>query len=85
MAEHPASGATGNVPEGEVVPAAAEEIHLPGPSYLPVMVAAGVTVALVGVVISFVLVVIGGVLAVVSVLRWTRETREEMAELPLEH
>jgi uncharacterized membrane protein YidH (DUF202 family) len=32
-----------------------------------------------------VLVVIGVAIAVVAVVRWIRQTREEMAELPLEH
>jgi uncharacterized membrane protein YidH (DUF202 family) len=39
----------------------------------------------VGIVIAWFLVVIGLVIALVAVVRWIRETREEMAELPLEH
>jgi Cytochrome c oxidase subunit IV len=62
-----------------------EAVHLPGPSYLPVLTAAGVTLALVGVVINWVLVVIGGAIAVVAIVRWVREVREEISELPLEH
>ena len=34
------------------VPQAGEPIHLPDPSYLPVIVSLGVTIALVGVVMS---------------------------------
>jgi hypothetical protein len=62
-----------------------EAVHLPGPSYLPVLTAAGVTLAIVGIVITWVLVVIGAVIALVAVLRWVREVREEISELPLEH
>jgi hypothetical protein len=64
---------------------AGEPIHLPGPSYLPVITAFGATVAIVGVVISWILVGIGVVIAVIAIVRWIRETRDEMAELPLEH
>jgi Cytochrome c oxidase subunit IV len=70
---------------GREAPPAGEAIHLPGPSYLPVVTAAGVTVAVVGVVVWWVLVVLGGVVALVAVWRWIRESREEMAELPLQH
>ncbi len=75
----------GEVPDEEVVPAATEQVHLPGPSYEPVVVAFGVTLALVGVVIGLALVVIGVLITVVAVARWVRETREDIAELPLEH
>jgi hypothetical protein len=64
---------------------AGEAVHLPGPSYLPVITAFGITIAVVGVVISWVLVVIGGVIALVAIYRWIRETREDISELPLEH
>jgi hypothetical protein len=64
---------------------AGEAVHLPGPSYLPVITAFGVSVAVVGIVIAWFLVVIGVVIALVAIVRWIRETREEMAELPLEH
>ena len=75
----------GAAPGQEVVPPASEELHLPGPSYLPVLTALGITLALVGVVVSTVIVAIGLIITLVSVVRWVRETREEMAELPLEH
>ena len=64
---------------------AGEAVHLPGPSYLPVITAFGATVAIVGVVISLILVGIGVVIALIAIVRWIRETREEMSELPLEH
>lgn len=69
----------------EALPAPSEQVHLPGPSYLPVLVALGTTIALVGVVLSWVLCAIGTVILVLSVARWIRGAREEMAELPLEH
>ena len=64
---------------------AGEAIHLPGPSYLPVLTAFGTTIAVVGVVIAWWLIVIGGLIAIVAIYLWIRETREEISELPLEH
>jgi hypothetical protein len=69
---------------GERLPAPAEEIHLPEPSYLPALTALGLTLAITGVVLSWIVCGIGVVIAVVAIVRWTRQTREEMAELPLE-
>ena len=64
---------------------AGEAIHLPGPSYLPVITAFGVSLVVVGIVIAWFIVAIGLVIALVAIVRWIRETREEMSELPLEH
>ena len=65
--------------------AAGESIHLPGPSYQPVLVAFGLTLAVVGVVLSPILVVIGLLIMLITVVRWIRDTRREISELPLEH
>ena len=62
-----------------------ETIHLPGPSYLPVATAFGLTIAVVGVVLSWVIVAIGLVIAAIAIVRWIGETREDISELPLEH
>jgi membrane protein implicated in regulation of membrane protease activity len=67
------------------IPPAGEPIHLPGPSYLPVIVAAGTAIALVGVVLSWFVFAAGLVITLVAVARWVREMRSEMADLPLEH
>jgi hypothetical protein len=71
-------------PEG-ALPPATEEIHLPEPSYLPATLALGITIAIVGVVFSWVIVVLGAIVVVISLARWIRQTRAEMAELPLGH
>jgi Flp pilus assembly protein TadB len=65
--------------------AAGESIHLPGPSYQPALVAFGLTLAVVGVVLSPILVVIGLLITLITVVRWIRDTRREISELPLEH
>ena len=71
-------------PEG-ALPPPSEQIHLPDPSYLAPVMAFGITLMVVGVVLSIWMVIIGAILFLVTLVRWVRQTREEMAELPLEH
>jgi type IV secretory pathway TrbD component len=70
---------------GPEAPPAGEAIHLPGPTYLPVTTAAGIAIAVVGVVLSWILVGLGVLITLVAVMRWIRETRRDIGELPLEH
>jgi len=72
-------------PNGGGVPPPSEEVHLPEPSYLPALTALGLTLAITGVVLSWIICGIGVAIAVPAIVRWVRQTREEMAELPLEH
>jgi hypothetical protein len=72
-------------PQLESPPPAAEHVHLPGPSFLPVLTALGVTLALVGLVFSLYVVGLGLLITVIAVVRWVRQTRAEIAELPLGH
>jgi len=67
------------------VPPPGEEIHLPGGSIQPVLLTVGITVALVGVTTNIFLVIAGAILAVVVAIAWIRDTRRDIAELPLEH
>ena len=67
------------------IPPAGEEIHLPGPSILPLLTAAGIAIAVVGVTISLILVIGGGVLTLACAIRWIASTRREIDELPLDH
>jgi type IV secretory pathway TrbD component len=67
------------------LPEISEQIHLPGPSYIPVVLAAGVTIAVVGVVLTWVLFAIGMIIFLVSLIRWIQDTRRDISELPLEH
>lgn len=66
------------------VPPVGEEIHLPGPSMLPVMTAIGLTLSLVGITTMIELSVIGGIITVICVFRWVRSTQREIDELPLD-
>ncbi len=67
------------------VPPVGEEIHLPGPSFLPLFMALGITLGVVGITISFLITIVGVIIFLITLVRWVRETRESMAELPLEH
>jgi hypothetical protein len=67
------------------IPPAGEEIHIPGSSIQPLLLAVGLTVALIGVTISWVLTIFGGVLAIWVIVRWIADTRREVDELPVEH
>jgi hypothetical protein len=69
----------------EQVPPTGEEVHLPGPSILPLLTAAGITLALVGLTTYWILSVAGGLLTIACVWRWIGDTRRDIAELPLEH
>jgi hypothetical protein len=66
-------------------PPPAEVIHMPEPSYLPVVVALGLTIGLLGIVLVWPVSVIGAVIFLIAVVRWVRQTREEIEQLPLEH
>jgi hypothetical protein len=78
---------TGEIePSGQPdVPEPGEPVHLPEPSYLPVVVAFGITIAIVGIVLNWAIVGLGVVIFLVAAVRWVRQTRGEMADLPLEH
>ena len=67
------------------LPPAGEEIHLPGPSIQPLLLAFGITIAIVGITTFFVLVVAGVVLTIGTTAFWIRDTRREIDELPLDH
>jgi hypothetical protein len=67
------------------VPPAGDEIHLPGPSIQPVLLAFGITLGIVGITTFFVLVVAGVLITVGTIAVWIRDTRREIDELPLEH
>jgi hypothetical protein len=66
------------------VPPAGEEIHLPGPSIQPLLLAFGITISIVGITTFFVLVVAGVVLSLGTILVWIRDTRRDIDELPLD-
>jgi hypothetical protein len=66
-------------------PPPGEEIHLPGPSILPLMTAVAITLIVIGTTITWGLSIAGGILLVVCVVRWIGHTRRDIAALPDEH
>jgi len=75
--------ATDDVPSA--APPAGEEIHLPGPTILPLMVAIAITLIVIGTTLSWILSIIGGIVLVVCIVRWVRDTQRDVAALPEEH
>ena len=66
-------------------PPAGEELHLPGPSLVPLFNAFGLAIALVGLTTTFVVTIAGLIIFFVSLIRWVRDTRRDIDELPLDH
>jgi hypothetical protein len=67
------------------VPPVGEEIHLPGPSIQPFLLAIGITLAVVGITFNVAVMIGGIVLTVVVIAAWIRDARREFGELPAEH
>jgi Flp pilus assembly protein TadB len=70
---------------GSDAPPAGEEIHLPGPSLLPFVTAAAVTLIVIGTTLGIELIVIGVVVFIVCVFRWVASTSRDVAALPEDH
>jgi hypothetical protein len=67
------------------VPPVGEEIHLPGGSPLPLIVAIGVTLLVIGTTIWWVWSALGTAITIVAVGMWIRDVRRDVDELPEEH
>ena len=66
-------------------PPAGDEIHLPGPTILPLVAAIAITLIVIGTTIGWIFSIVGGVVLVLVVIRWIRDVRRDIAELPEEH
>ena len=66
-------------------PPVGEEIHMPAPSILPLINAAALALAIISITISWW--VVGGAMLVflVTTVRWVRDVKRDIAELPLDH
>lgn len=67
------------------VPPAGEQLHMPSPSLLPVLLAIGLTLALVGVTVSIIFTIVGLLITIPVLVLWIRSARDETAELPPGH
>ena len=66
-------------------PPSGEEIHLPGPTILPFVMAIGITLSVIGTTITWFLSILGVVIFLVTLYMWIRDTRRDISELPEDH
>jgi hypothetical protein len=66
-------------------PPVSEEIHLPGPTLIPFVTAIAITLVVIGTTLSFIFSIVGLILLVGCIVRWVRDTRRDVSELPEEH
>jgi hypothetical protein len=71
--------------QAEPVPPVGEEIHLPGGSAIPLVVALGTTLLVIGTTIWWVWSLLGFIILVVSIGIWIRDVRRDVAALPEDH
>jgi hypothetical protein len=66
------------------IPPAGEEIHLPGPSLLPILTAFGLTLLVIGLTTFLILSIAGGLILIICIAQWIKDTRRDIDELPLD-
>jgi Flp pilus assembly protein TadB len=66
-------------------PPAGEEIHLPGPTILPLVTAIAITMIVIGTTLGWWISIVGLVILVIALVRWIRDTRRDIAALPEQH
>jgi Cytochrome c oxidase subunit IV len=66
-------------------PPAGEEVHMPAPSILPLINAAALALAIVSITISWWLVGFAMLVFLATAVRWVRDVRRDISELPLDH
>jgi hypothetical protein len=64
------------------VPPTGEEIHLPGPSLQPVLLAFSLTLTLLGVTLGVPFIIAGVVMSIWIIVRWIADTRRDINALP---
>ena len=69
---------------GSVAPVG-EEVHMPAPSALPLINAAALALAIVSITLSWYLVGFGLIIFLATAIRWIRDVRRDIDELPLDH
>jgi hypothetical protein len=71
--------------DNDETPPVGEEIHLPGPSLIPVVTAISITLIVIGSTLGWWLSIVGLVVFVVTVGIWIRDTRRDIEDLPEDH
>jgi hypothetical protein len=72
-------------PKTTQAPPVSEEIHLPGPTLVPFVNAAGLSLAIFGVAFSWFLCGAGVIIFLISLYYWLRDVKSSIGELPAEH
>ena len=67
------------------VPPVGEEIHMPAPSALPLINAAALAVAIVAITLSWWIVGVAFLVFLFTTVRWVRDVKRDISELPLDH
>ena len=67
------------------LPPVGEEVHMPEPSALPLINAASLAFSIVSVTLSWWLVGAGMIIFLATTIRWIRDVRRDIANLPLDH
>ena len=62
-----------------------EEIHMPAPSALPLVNAAGLALTIVSLTLSWYMVAVGAIIFLVTTIVWIGDVRRDIADLPLDH
>ena len=76
---------TGHEEIAQEAPPPGEEIRLPGPTFIPMIMAAGIALGVIGITINFIISIVGIIIFLITLVRWIRETRRDISELPLDH
>jgi hypothetical protein len=66
-------------------PPVGEEVHMPAPSVLPLINAAALALAIVAITLSWWIVGAAMIVFIGTAIRWIRDVRRDIADLPLEH
>jgi uncharacterized membrane protein YdjX (TVP38/TMEM64 family) len=72
------------VSDDRKIPEPSELVYVPGPSWMPVLAAAGLAGLLVGLFAGWPYAVAGGILGLATLWRWVRRTGDELGRLPVE-
>ena len=67
------------------LPPVGEEVHMPESSVLPLINAAALAAAIVSITVSWWLVGAAGIVFLGTTIRWIRDVRRDIANLPLDH